>query len=130
MNNILMQKQLSWDPVSKNVANWHSQLDATLPNLMQPYPIKMQLTYPTWCNFTQLRCNLEIYFLRIQQLILLVDSSVFSDFPISDGIMFQVLGPRYLKLLRPLLTALIGPVVESVCDRSCRVYFFVQIIHS
>ena len=42
---------------------------------------------------------------------------MFPEFLISGGTMFQILGPRYLKLFRPLLTVLIGPAVKSVWDR-------------
>ena len=60
---------------------------------------------------------LQGQFSGVQHLIFLVNSSIFPEFFISGGIMFQILGPRYLKLFRPLLTVLIGPVVKSVCDR-------------
>ena len=56
---------------------------------------------------------------------------MFPEFLISVGIMFQILGPRYLKLFTPLLTVQIGPVVKSLfVIEDCRVYFVVQIIHS
>ena len=42
---------------------------------------------------------------------------MFPEYLISGAIMIQILGPRYLQLFRPLLTVLIGPVVQSVCDR-------------
>ena len=42
---------------------------------------------------------------------------MFPEFLVSIGIMFQILGPRYLKLFRPLLAVLTGPVVKSVCDK-------------
>ena len=55
--------------------------------------------------------------LGVQHLIFLVDYSMFPEFLISGSIMFQVLGPIYIKLFRPLLTVLIGPIVKFVCDR-------------
>ena len=45
-----------------------------------------------------------------------MNSSMFPEYLILGGIMFQILGHRYLKLFRPLLTVLIGPGVKPVCD--------------
>ena len=42
---------------------------------------------------------------------------MFPEFLISGGIMLQILGPKYLKLFRSLITVLIGHVVKSVCDQ-------------
>ena len=55
--------------------------------------------------------------LGVQHLIFLVDYSVLPEFLISGSIMFQVLGSIYIKIFRPLLTVLIGPIVKFVCDR-------------
>ena len=55
--------------------------------------------------------------LGVQRLIFLSNSSMFPEIVTSGSIMFQISGPRYLKVFRPLLTVLIGPVVKSVCDQ-------------
>ena len=55
---------------------------------------------------------------------------MFPEFLMSGGAMFQILGPRFFKLLRPLLTVLIGPVVKSAVIKDCKLYFVAQIIHS
>ena len=72
--------------------------------------------------------NLINTFLEKQHLIFLVNSSIFLEIPISGGVMFQILDPRYLKHFRPLLTVLIGPVVKFA--RHQKLYFVVRIIHS
>ena len=41
---------------------------------------------------------------------------MFSEFLIPGGAIFQVSGPKYLKLVRLLLTVLIYAVVKSVYD--------------
>ena len=55
--------------------------------------------------------------LGVQYLIFLVDYPMFPKFLISGSIIFQVLGPMYVKIFRQLLTVLIGPIVKFVCDR-------------
>ena len=42
---------------------------------------------------------------------------MFPEFLISGGMVFKILGLRYLKLFRPLLIVPVGPVVKSACDR-------------
>ena len=65
----------------------------------------------------QLRHSLQGQFLEVQELIFLVNSSMFPEFLISGGKTSKILSPSYFKLFRPLLTVLIDPVVKFVCDR-------------
>ena len=45
---------------------------------------------------------------------------MFVEFLIAGSIVFQVLGPRYLKHFTALLAVLSGPVVKSICDQRNR----------
>ena len=42
---------------------------------------------------------------------------MFPEFLISGGIMFKILGSRYLRLFKPLLIVPVGPIMKSVCGR-------------
>ena len=74
----------------------------------------------------RVRHSLQGRFLGVQPLIFLVNCSMFLEFLISGGVIFQILGPKHLKGFRPMI---IDPVVKSMI-KDCRVYFVVRIIHS
>ena len=77
----------------------------------------------------RVRHSLQGQFLGVQPLIFLVNCSMFPEFLISGGVIFQSLGPKHLKSFRPILTVIIDPVVKSMI-KDCRVYFVIRIIHS